>query len=198
MEASVAECKEALIRAMDKAGITDNTERAAIAAVVNGECGFQPRYEASYAHTSNDRIRMIFGSRVADLSDEELDEAKADPEQWFELVYGSQTKVGRMLGNTEPGDGYKYRGCGFFQLTGRGNFERYGKLSGHPEIVEHPELANDPQIAADIAVAYMQDRYRGGGWAGYKRAVGNSIGEPDRVKNASFIAYMQSGEFNAK
>lgn len=185
-----------LFDALDKQGITDNTERAAIAAIVQGECAFRPHYEDSYAHTSDARIHMIFGSRVSGLTDAQLDADKSDPVAWFELVYGYTTRVGQMLGNTAPGDGYKYRGCGDFQLTGKGNFIRYGKLSGHPEIVDHPELANDPEIAAAVAVAYMVDRYKGGGWEGYKRAVGNSIGEPDAAKNAAFAQFMASGEFN--
>ena len=65
------------------------------------------------------------------------------------------------LGNTEPGDGFLYRGAGFGQLTGRANFRRYGQLIG-VELEQHPELACDPQIAAKVLAAFFLHEIRDG------------------------------------
>lgn len=61
------------------------------------------------------------------------------------------------LGNTQEGDGPKYKGRGFIQLTGRGNYTEYSRQLG-VDLVNHPELANDPEIGAKIMVRYFMDR----------------------------------------
>lgn len=60
------------------------------------------------------------------------------------------------LGNTQPGDGARFIGRGFIQITGRGNYQQYGDELGI-DLVDHPELANDPAIAAKILVQYFKD-----------------------------------------
>lgn len=59
------------------------------------------------------------------------------------------------LGNTQPGDGYRYRGRGYFQLTGRANYRLYGGLLGI-DLEGNPDLACKPEIAAKIAVLYWR------------------------------------------
>jgi len=68
------------------------------------------------------------------------------------------------LGNKDPGDGYKFRGRGFVQLTGRSNYEDISKkLFGDDRLVKNPDLANDPQIAAKIALEYHVNRLKARG-----------------------------------
>lgn len=74
-----------------------------------------------------------------------------------EVNYGPNSRVGKVLGNTEPGDGAKYKGRGIIQLTGRYNYKRYGDLIG-VDLVNNPELASDPKIALKIAAAFWQEK----------------------------------------
>ena len=61
------------------------------------------------------------------------------------------TGVGRALGNTEPGDGAKFRGRGPLQLTGRGNYAACDAAI-HVGIVDNPEaVASDPRVGFQTA-----------------------------------------------
>jgi len=63
----------------------------------------------------------------------------------------------KRLGNVNPGDGNRYSGRGFIQLTGRENYRRAGEALNLP-LEQHPELVERPDIAAKVAVWYWQNR----------------------------------------
>lgn len=63
----------------------------------------------------------------------------------------------KRLGNLRPGDGFKYIGRGFIQLTGRENYRRAGRALGLP-LEEQPELVEKPDIAAKVAIWFWQHR----------------------------------------
>ncbi len=69
--------------------------------------------------------------------------------------YDADTKKGRELGNTEMGDGAKYKGRGFMQLTGKDNYARAGKDLGL-DLVNHPELAESPENSAKTAMWFWR------------------------------------------
>jgi putative chitinase len=62
----------------------------------------------------------------------------------------------RDLGNTELGDGARYKGRGFVQLAGRANYNRFGKELG-VDLESQPELANEPKIAAELLAAALKE-----------------------------------------
>jgi putative chitinase len=81
--------------------------------------------------------------------------------RWLREIWGptdaQKAYEGRAdLGNTIPGDGQKFLGRGVFQITGRDNYERYGKRLG-VDLVCNPKLAEDPALALRIACLYWSD-----------------------------------------
>lgn len=63
-------------------------------------------------------------------------------------------KRARMMGNTKPGDGKKYRGRGFLGLTWKINYRNAGKYLNQPLEV-NPELAATKEVAALILIYYF-------------------------------------------
>jgi putative chitinase len=62
-----------------------------------------------------------------------------------------------MLGNKQAGDGAKYHGRGYIQLTGRDNYRRAGQALGLP-LEAQPELVERPDVAAKVAVWFWQNQ----------------------------------------
>jgi putative chitinase len=84
----------------------------------------------------------------------------------FESIVESGGKLGKLyfakyefrksLGNTQPGDGFKFRGRGFVQITGRTNYDKLGRLLGI-DLINDPDLALKPEIASKILVIGTRD-----------------------------------------
>jgi predicted chitinase len=111
----------------------------------------------NYGHTPNDRIRKIFGTERTNMSEEALTALKQSPEAFAEHMYGAGFKIGKGMGNVNPGDGYKFRGRGYVQITGRNNYTQASlDLFGDTRLADHPEGLNDPASAALVCGWYMK------------------------------------------
>lgn len=75
-----------------------------------------------------------------------------------ELADGSAYEGRRDLGNSQPGDGPRYKGRGLIQLTGRANYAAYSQAVGVDYLAQPQRLASDPFAAVDVACWFWQTR----------------------------------------
>lgn len=140
--------RNALIRQMDAAGITDPKERAMFMAQMDHESGGFRSMEENLKYSA-DGLMKTFPRHYKSMADAQRD--AGNPEAIANRVYGGR------LGNTGAGDGYKFRGRGMIQLTGKANYEEAGKALGL-DLANNPDLAADPDVAAKIATWYWQSK----------------------------------------
>ena len=88
----------------------------------------------SYSAT---RLRVVWPHRFP--TEEAAAAYERNPVELGNLVYAN--RLGN--GSTESGDGFRYRGRGIFQLTGKANYQAAGEALGLP-LVERPEWAGEP------------------------------------------------------
>ncbi|MBD1806295.1 S8 family serine peptidase [Microcoleus sp. FACHB-SPT15] len=121
--------------------------------------------------------------------------------QWMEELASGEAYEGRTdLGNTQPGDGVRYKGRGYVQITGRSNYTNWSRRLGI-DLVNQPELASDPEIAAQILVEGMRDgTFTGVGLSDYISGSNIDFYNARRIVNgtdrASEIAQMAERYYN--
>ncbi|GEM45049.1 glycoside hydrolase family 19 protein [Deinococcus cellulosilyticus] len=135
-----------LQKAADQYGINTKLRVAHWLAQLTAESSLVPQEEN--LNYSAKRLCQVWPSRFPSM--EAAQSCAMNPEALGNKVYG-----GRM-GNTQPGDGYKYRGRGFIQLTGRNNYTHYGQKTGF-DLVNNPDLLLQIGVSAQTAAAFWQD-----------------------------------------
>ncbi len=76
--------------------------------------------------------------------------------RWLEEIWGptpAQIRYeGRLdLGNTQPGDGYHFRGFGPIQITGRANVTQLARAIGEPSLLADPSQLTQPELGSRSA-----------------------------------------------
>lgn len=126
-----------LAEALARHGIRSGRQVAAFLANAVHETGGLRRFEESLNY-SVEGLRRGFGrARISEAMLSALGRVDAPPAARraadqrgiANAIYGGEWGL-RNLGNSEPEDGWAFRGRGIFQLTGRANFERYGRTRG--------------------------------------------------------------------
>jgi len=138
----------------EEEGVKTPQEIAHIMAQVSHECGGGTIGRENMNYSAK-RIMEIFGVGIhsAKVTVGEAATLANNPKALAERVYGlGNRSKAKELGNTQVGDGYKYRGNGFGQLTGRASHRAMGLRHGI-DLEDHPELLEDPAMSFRVAVS---------------------------------------------
>lgn len=115
-----------------------------------------------------------------------------DPQEYFRR-YDPDTAVGKQLGNTEPGDGFRFRGRGFVQITGRANYESLSDVAG-VDLVANPDAALQEDISYRIlSVGCARGMFTGRKLSHYINDAGSDYINARRVINGLDKAQLIAG-----
>ena len=161
-----------VVRFLVRDEIDDRPTQIAALATIGVEAGtFAPVHEAYWLGEAE---RNAYYTRMYDIN-------------------GDRPRVARELGNSEPGDGIRYHGRGFIQVTGRFNYRAYGRELDVP-LEDQPDEAVHPEVAAAVLARYFRLRSipqaaRAGDWQLVRRRVNGGLNGYDR-----FYGYVKAFE----
>lgn len=154
-----------LINEMTRQGITNPYSQVGMLAVIGKESNFIPKNEVM--DYSKERLPEVWGvfsktgqmvpkGQGATQYNDLAVQYEHKPEELANFVYGQKPNGmrGNAYGNTQPGDGWKYRGRGFNGITFKSGYEKYADATGL-DLVNNPDQLNDPATAAKVAVLYF-------------------------------------------
>ena len=139
---------EPLNSAFKKYAITDINEKAMFLAQTTHESNDYKRLEESFNYRP-ERLFEVFKKRVGTI-EKAKELCSKGSEAIANFVYGGR------LGNAKD-EGYKYRGRGIIQLTGKNNYKYYGEKL-NIDLVNSPDLAKEPNIAIEIALLFWKEK----------------------------------------
>lgn len=186
----------AMIRQAVKNGITDKKELAIMLANTHHETGGFRQVEENLGYKPQ-TLMKLWPKRFPTME-------KASAVAGGGAAVIANTIYGGRMGNTEPGDGYKYRGRGFIQLTGKENYTRASKALG-VDLVDDPDaIAEDPEMAASSALYFWKankkigEQARAGNVAGVRKIVnGGTIGLEDTQKlTQQYMQTLGNGQYD--
>ncbi|HEX6858922.1 MAG TPA: glycoside hydrolase family 19 protein [Caulobacteraceae bacterium] len=141
--------RAALARAPARASLRTPARVHAFLAQLGHESDGLTRTIESLYYTRPERLMAVWPRRFPTV--ESATPYLRSSRKLAEAVYGGR------LGNTDPGDGARYIGRGYLQITGRANYREMGARIG-VDLEAEPERAAEPDIAVEIACAYWTAR----------------------------------------
>lgn len=155
-----------LVLQMHRRHIDDNDVRAAcFLGQIHVESGGFAKVEENMNYASHRLVELFSRNRISEadaLAYGRTPQHPADQTTLANILYGGNWGA-KNLGNTEPGDGWRFRGRGLKQLTGRSNYTKFSHWWwGDTRAVTDPAIVAEPHGAVASAVWFWvnanQDR----------------------------------------
>jgi len=119
---------DALCELLPKYGITSERRVAHFLSQCAHESGGFKKLEENLNYSAK-ALRAVFGRYFGEPPKRDADEYHRQPEMIANYVYMDEFRKYKM-GNVEEGDGWRFRGRGLKQLTGRHNYTKFGESIG--------------------------------------------------------------------
>jgi putative chitinase len=113
------------------------------------------RYSFENFNYSASALATMFPTRFSSLS--QAQSYEHHPERIANLIYAN--RMGN--GDESSGDGWRFRGRGYFMITGRGNYSRIGQRIG-VDLISSPDLMNDPETGLAAAAEIWSESHLNG------------------------------------
>jgi putative chitinase len=185
---------EAVVEACTRFQINTPKRIAAFLAQTAHESGGYTMLEENLNYSA-DTMAVVWPNRFAEMGPDKKpikENGKNKPNKFALALHRKPEMIANVVysnrmgnGTIESGDGYKYRGRGLKQLTGKDNYTRCGQALG-VDLVAQPELLLTPQYAA-LSAGWFWDSNRLGDFADRddfvgmtKKINGGTIGLADR------------------
>lgn len=167
----------------DRWGIKTPRQQAAFLGQCGHECGNFTKLEEGLSYAA-DRLMKIWPKRFPTM--EIASKYARNEKALANFVYANR------MGNRDEksGDGYRFRGSGWLQLTGHDNFYHAGKACG-VDFVMNPDLVRQPKHAALTAGWFWSTHdcnrlAEAGDWVALTKKInGGTIGLEDRIRHTS-------------
>lgn len=178
-----------LNEAMAQYDITDVNEVCAFLSQALHESDRLAHLEEGLSYSSADRIKLVF-RRLRVLPDAQIRALVKNPVGLANAAYAG------VNGNTLPDDGWRYRGRGCFQLTGRANYQSASASIGK-DYVTYPDLVSRPEGACLTAAWFWvsqgaQVKARQGDYLGCTRLINGSAMLGKQEREALRLALLQA------
>lgn len=183
-----------LAKQMAEAGIQANQKRAAmfLGQIMVESGGFTAVVESLNYRANSDMMRKFIGWGRISAADAQrfgkTAEHPANQSALANILYGGDFGK-KNLGNTEPGDGWRFIGRGLKQLTGRDNYRRFSRAwIGDESLLAHPERVADADGAVASAIWFWASKQmnaeadRGTVESVTRLVNGGQVGLPERKK----------------
>lgn len=177
---------DAFNETFDRWGITTRKQKAAFIGQCGHECGNFRILEENLNYRAATLLKLFPRTqrRTWGFTPEEAAEYERQPRRIANRIYGNR------MGNRDEasGDGWRFRGSGWLQLTGHSNFYHAGQAIGVDFVME-PELVRTPKYAA-LTAGWFWSTHRCNrfadveDWVGLTKKInGGTIGLQDRIKH---------------
>lgn len=177
---------DAFNETFDRFGISTPVQQASWIGQCGHECGNFKILEENLMYRAATLLKLFprTPKRAWGFTPEEATSYERQPQRIANRIYGNR------MGNRDEasGDGWRFRGSGFLQLTGHANFYHAGQALGE-DFVMQPELVRTPKYAAMTAGWFWQT-HKLNQYADTrdflmmtKKINGGTIGLDDRIKH---------------